>query len=207
MTIYFLYRIYYWLDVHYDTSLLIQAVLMVIMQVLLLHVALQNKPTPSASYSTALQTPLAGSTVSEPMRRPFNFWRWRVARPYWSFLVYFTAALAFLHTIFRDVPSYAELLGYVALGIEATLPLPQVYENHQRKAFKGFRLSLLANWLIGDMMKMVFFFGSGGSVPWSFKMCGMFQFACDMFLGIQYWMFGSGADARLANGYELPKGS
>lgn len=184
---------------------MIQAILMVVVQILLLHVALQNKPTPSAAYSAALQTPLAGSAVSDSMERPFNFWRWRTAQPYWSFLTYFTATLAVLHVLFRNMPSYAVFLGYVALAIEATLPLPQILGNHRRRAFKGFRLSLLANWLIGDMMKMVFFFGSGGSVPWAFKMCGIFQFACDAFLGIQYWMFGSGQDTHPAGAYELPK--
>ncbi len=42
-------------------------------------------------------------------------------------------------------------------------------------------------------MKMgFFFFSNGGKVPWAFKLCGIFQFACDIYLGGQYWRFGDG---------------
>ena len=52
---------------------------------------------------------------------------------------------------------------------------------------------MLANWLVGDAFKMVFFFAKdSGDVPWAFKLCGLFQAACDLFLGIQYFMFGDG---------------
>lgn len=62
----------------------------------------------------------------------------------------------------------------------------------------GFRLSVLANWLVGDAFKMTFFFLKGNSaVPWAFKACGIFQAACDCYLGVQYAMFGN-RDAALA---------
>ena len=42
-------------------------------------------------------------------------------------------------------------------------------------------------------MKMGFFFLSdAGKVPWAFKACGCFQAACDVGLGVQYWMYGDG---------------
>lgn len=44
---------------------------------------------------------------------------------------------------------------------------------------------------MGDCFKLGFLFGSSGNVTTSFKMCGLFQAACDAFLGVQYWMFGS----------------
>jgi hypothetical protein len=90
-------------------------------------------------------------------------------------------------------------LGYIALAIEATLPLPQIVANQRRKCCKGFRLSVLGNWLIGDAFKMVFFFTKGqNAIPWAFKLCGVFQACCDMYLGIQYYMFGDGEE--LSNG-------
>ncbi len=54
-------------------------------------------------------------------------------------------------------------------------------------------MSVLANWLLGDAMKMGYFFASdAGKVPWAFKMCGVFQAGCDAALGVQYWMYGDG---------------
>jgi hypothetical protein len=107
--------------------------------------------------------------------------------------VYFAVALVVLQIFFFSSEAYSSLLGAVALAIEAMLPIPQILANHQRRCCKGFRVSVLANWLVGDAFKMVFFFAKdSGDVPWAFKLCGLFQAACDVFLGIQYFMFGDG---------------
>lgn len=88
---------------------------------------------------------------------------------------------------------YVSTLGSLALTVEATVPLPQIYANHMNRSCKGFRLSVLSNWLIGDVLKMSFFFLSDSPVPWAFKACGLFQFACDTYLGVQYARFGEGS--------------
>ena len=42
---------------------------------------------------------------------------------------------------------------------------------------------------------MGFFFASrDGKVPWAFKLCGLFQAACDLGLGLQWWIYGDGSD-------------
>jgi solute carrier family 66, member 2 len=102
-------------------------------------------------------------------------------------------ALILLQLFFGHSTSYAGLTGAVALAIEAVLPIPQILANHRRRGCKGFRLSVLANWLIGDAFKMVFFIAKGANeVPWAFKLCGMFQAACDVYLGVQFYNFGDG---------------
>jgi hypothetical protein len=107
--------------------------------------------------------------------------------------MYFTITLIAMQLLFGNFTGYADLLGYIALAIEALLPIPQIMANHQRRGCKGFRLSVLANWLLGDCFKMVFFFVKDSSdVPWAFKICGVFQASCDVFLGIQFYMFGDG---------------
>lgn len=164
---------------------------MIVVQSLLLHVALVNRPAISAS--STLHQPFAGSREGDTrINRPFNFWQWRPARPYWTFLACFTIALLLLQVIIGSGPSYTALQGYVALSIEATLPLPQILSNQKNRSCKGFRLSVLINWLIGDAMKMTFFFLAESNIPWSFKLCGLFQAACDAYLGVQYWMYGEG---------------
>ncbi|KAG0646538.1 hypothetical protein D0Z07_7659 [Hyphodiscus hymeniophilus] len=84
------------------------------------------------------------------------------------------------------------LIGYLGLSIEATLPLPQIFSNYRSRSCKGFRISVLASWLAGDFMKMLWFFTATSEIPWAFKLCGIFQMGCDMFLGFQYLMFGDG---------------
>lgn len=65
--------------------------------------------------------------------------------------------------------------------------------NQQRRSCKGFKLSVLVTWLLGDATKLSYFFlASGNQVPLAFRLCGLFQAACDCFLGVQYWMYGEG---------------
>ncbi|ORY19237.1 hypothetical protein BCR34DRAFT_582411 [Clohesyomyces aquaticus] len=182
-------KIYYWFGAHFSSSLLVQALLMICVHLLLLHVALTNRPASTA------HTPFAHSTSSP---RPYNFWQWRSTRPYWTFISYFTLVLLVLHFMLSPtgifIP-YTDLLGYVALTIEATLPLPQLLSNYKRRGCKGFRFSVIVNWLIGDTFKMWYFFASSSdAVPVAFKICGVFQALCDVGLGAQFYIWGDGPE-------------
>jgi hypothetical protein len=108
--------------------------------------------------------------------------------------MYFTLVLATLQWLlgFGAAPQYTQILGLLALGIEATLPLPQILQNQRSRSCAGFRFSVLVNWLAGDCMKMMFFFFADSNIPLQFKACGVFQFICDIGLGVQFWAFGEG---------------
>lgn len=195
-------KVFYWFGAHFSFSLLVQALLMITVHLLLLHVALHNRP-PSTTQPFA--------HASTPSPRPYNFWQWRSTRPYWSFLTYFTVVLLILHFMLSPtglfIP-YTDLLGYVALAIEATLPLPQLLANYRRRGCKGFRPSVIVNWIIGDTFKMWFFFASSaGEVPWAFKACGVFQALCDLGLGAQFWVWGDGPEEESAVGMEKMRGT
>ncbi|OCK82185.1 hypothetical protein K432DRAFT_433648 [Lepidopterella palustris CBS 459.81] len=183
-------KVYYWFGAHFSRALLLQAILMIGIQLLLLHVALTHRPPPTH------HTPFA----AHPSPRPYGFWQWRSVKPYWSFLTYLTVSLLALHVLFSATSlfiPYTEMLGLVALAIEATLPLPQLWANQKRRGCKGFRVSVVANWLVGDVFKMWFFFAQGegeGGVPIAFKLCGVFQMCCDVGLGVQWWIFGDGPE-------------
>ena len=165
---------------------------MVGVQIVLLHVALLNRPPFGAQHS--LNQPFAGAREGDSyVTRPINFWQWRSRRPYWDFLAYYTVTLAALQWLVGSSAFYIALQGYVALSVEAMLPIPQILENQRSQSCKGFRLSVLVNWLIGDVFKMTYFFLSEGEIPWAFKLCGIFQACCDCYLGVQYWMYGEGS--------------
>jgi solute carrier family 66, member 2 len=163
---------------------------MIAVHLLLLQVALTHRPPIN------MHTPFSKSDSP----RPYNFWQWRPARPYWSFLSYFTLALLVMHVLMSSTSvfiPYTSLLGYVALAIEATLPIPQLLANYRRRGCKGFRFSVIVNWLIGDAFKMWFFFASGsgeGGVPIAFKLCGLFQATSDVGLGLQFYFWGDGPE-------------
>ncbi|KAJ4145529.1 hypothetical protein LMH87_004377 [Akanthomyces muscarius] len=201
-------RIFYWPGARYDTSLLVQSVIMVGMQLALLKIALDNRPSPSSKGGESSQ-PFNGMQANEKgfvesimnFERPYNFWQWKADKPYWHFLMYFALALCVLQLLFAPIHSfygfYSEMIGVIGLSVEATLPLPQIVANIQTRACKGFRLSILASWLIGDAMKMIWFFTSASEIPWAFKVCGIFQASCDSLLGLQYFFFETQAGAQL----------
>ncbi|PSR90763.1 hypothetical protein BD289DRAFT_430196 [Coniella lustricola] len=191
------FRIFYYPGARFDSALLVQSFLMVLMQLLLLKIALDHRPGPASKGGEAA-VPFASASQEGffERRRPYQFWQWRSPKPYWQFLLYLFIILTTLELILAPFSGvyamYSVLLGYVGLSVEATLPLPQIFANARLRSCKGFRVSVLASWLAGDAMKMFWFFTSTTEIPWAFKLCGIFQACCDCFLGIQYLMYGNG---------------
>lgn len=206
-------KLFYWFGAYYDTSLFIQACLMLVVQTVLLKVALDNR-APSGSRGGVEHRPFSAYSADSILedilagKRPFNFWRWNNAKPYFQFLAYMFGTLLFVHVLLPFVsrtPFYISLLGYVGLAIEAFLPVPQILKNHNARSCKGFRLSVIINWLAGDTMKMSYFFLSKEFVPWPFRLCGIFQACCDSYLGLQFYMYGDGSRNRVLEMNQIGK--
>jgi len=126
---------------------------------------------------------------------------------YWQFLLYFFVTLVAFEIVLAPMPDlyafYSSAIGYIGLSIEATLPIPQILSNYRTRSTKGFRVSVLISWIAGDMMKMFWFFTATSEIPWAFKLCGIFQACCDLFLGFQYWMYGDGPQGTVGMGLGL----
>ncbi|KAF4120233.1 PQ loop repeat [Geosmithia morbida] len=197
-----LLRIFYWPGARFDTSLLVQSIFMVMMQLALLKIALDHRPPPSTRGGDG-SLPFSGSSkdggMMGAMQRPYNFWQWRSPKPYWQFLSYMFLGLVVCEVVLRFVPPvyglYSSLIGITGLSVEATLPLPQVLSNARTRSTVGLRLSVLASWLGGDAMKMFWFFTSTSEIPATFKLCGSFQAMCDCFLALQFFMYRRSATA------------
>ena len=76
--------------------------------------------------------------------------------------------LTILVLIFGRLETFVWLLGFFALGLESTLPLPQFFRlvtllfdysvsfvcsNYKQKSLYGFRASTLVGWVGGDFFK------------------------------------------------------
>jgi hypothetical protein len=62
---------------------------------------------------------------------------------------------------------------------------------------------VLASWLVGDAMKMFWFFNATTEIPLAFKLCGIFQACCDLYLGWQYLIYGAGETKARDRGLQL----
>ena len=77
-------RVFYYPGARYDTALLIQAICNILVQLVLLKVALDYRPSPSSKGGEAA-VPFAGAQDGlSGAQRPYNFWQWRSNRPYVS---------------------------------------------------------------------------------------------------------------------------
>lgn len=76
------HRVFYWFGARYSPSLLVQAMIMIAVQLVLLKVALDNRP-PMGVRDGVEHAPFSGVNGDGPMafKRPYRFWQWRNAKP------------------------------------------------------------------------------------------------------------------------------
>ncbi|ORY79033.1 hypothetical protein BCR37DRAFT_350016 [Protomyces lactucae-debilis] len=185
-----LLRINFWIGKRYEWSLLVQSIVMVVTQLFLLQACLEYRPI-------RLKT--------QESERPFNLWQWSNRNTYWHSLLRLVAALFVLQYLFGRYPLYVDLLGTVALGIEATLPIPQFLSNLRHRSVQGVRLSMLGSWLLGDFGKMIFFYaGTSTNVSLQFKLCALVQTVFDSCIGVQYLLWRDKPPAVLDMDMSLP---
>ena len=172
-------RVLYWLGARFALMLLLQSLVMILVQMLLIVTVLKvtlaarlgRLPSNSSSSSTS-----AGGFLSWTPRE--------FATRYLLFVASATIAMSLVIASFSD---FINLVGYLALGIEATLVLPQIQLNYSRKSVAGVSLLLVATWCIGDVVKLVYFVAFDQPEP--FVVCGSFQLLCDAVVVYQLWQY------------------
>ncbi|KAG7443670.1 uncharacterized protein BT62DRAFT_953401 [Guyanagaster necrorhizus] len=157
-------RCFFWLGNHFELALLLQSVLMILAQLALLYICIRYRPTISPEN--------LGTSI-----RPFSFWQWSTYTQYIEFLAGFILLEAILFLILGRSDVFVSLLGFVALGLESTLPIPQLISNFKQRSLYGFRMSTLIGWAGGDTFKTVYFFLQES--PLQFKVCAIFQLSID----------------------------
>lgn len=136
-------------------------------------------PQPTTSTPpTASRLSSVLSHLKPPNSRPLNFWQWSDYNSYLIFLSLYILLLLILYLILSSSSTFISLLGYLALGLESTLPIPQLIANYRRKSLAGFRASVLVGWLGGDSFKLLYFLLRGS--PVQFTSCAVFQLSIDL---------------------------
>ncbi|KAI9068302.1 hypothetical protein FKP32DRAFT_168275 [Trametes sanguinea] len=118
---------------------------MILAQLALLYICIRYRPRLSPEN-------LGAST------RPFSFWQWPTYTQYLEFLAAFILCQSILFLILGRSEIFISILGFVALGLESTLPIPQLISNYKQRSLYGFRMSTLIGWVGGDSFKTVYFF-------------------------------------------------
>lgn len=82
-------RVFYWFGAYYSTTLFAQASLMIFVQLLLLKIALDNRP--SAGLKNGIEhIPFTSASAGDNrgISRPYGFWQWKNSRMYVSYIFY-----------------------------------------------------------------------------------------------------------------------
>ncbi|KAI0091787.1 hypothetical protein BDY19DRAFT_1040543 [Irpex rosettiformis] len=175
-------RCFFWLGDRFEFALLFQSLFMIVAQLALLYICLKYRP-PVSPESLGTST------------RPFSFWQWRTYTQYIEFLAGFIICQAIVFLIFGSSNIYVAILGFVALGLESTLPIPQLISNYKQKSLYGFRMSTLLGWFGGDAFKVVYFFLKKN--PLQFKVCAIFQLSIDCVIVVQRLYYGNAIPASV----------
>ncbi|KAG0340005.1 PQ-loop repeat-containing protein 1 [Podila humilis] len=116
-----------------------------------------------------------------------NFWNWSTIAPYYLFLAGFTVVIGLSLLIIGKTPFFVELLGLAALGIEATVPLPQAIQNYRSKSTAGFSPAILLMWVIGDSVKTYYYIIT--HAKYQFIGCGVIQLCIDCVIIFQTFIY------------------
>jgi hypothetical protein len=170
-------RCFFWLGDPFETPLLVQSILMILAQLALLYICILYRPR------TSPET-LGSST------RPLSFWQWPTYTQYIEFLAGYILCQTILFLIFGRSKIFVGGLGFVALGLESTLPIPQLISNYKQRSLYGFRMSTLVGWLGGDSFKTVYFMQK---TPLQFQICAIFQLSVDVAILVQRITYGTAA--------------
>lgn len=169
-------RCFFWLGNRFELALLLQSLFMIVAQLVLLYICILYRPKTSPEH-------LGLSS------RPLSFWQWQNYTQYIEFLAGFILCLSILFLIFGRWWIFVNVLGFVALGLESTLPIPQLISNYKQKSLYGFRMSTLIGWVGGDAFKTTYFFLQDS--PLQFKVCAVFQLCVDIAIVCQRLYYGT----------------
>ncbi|KAK2465631.1 hypothetical protein APHAL10511_002175 [Amanita phalloides] len=178
-------RCFFWLGNHFELALLFQSILMILAQLSLLYICILYRP------SSSVEIRLNSS-------RPLSFWQWRNYIQYLEFLAGYIVCQAILFLILGRSEVFVNAVGFVALGLESTLPIPQLICNYKQKSLFGFRLSTLLGWLGGDAFKSIYFFLQRS--PLQFKVCAIFQLSVDCAIVAQRLIYGNAPPSSTLTG-------
>ncbi|KAH9946513.1 hypothetical protein B0H21DRAFT_402368 [Amylocystis lapponica] len=109
-------RCFFWLGNRFEFALLFQSLFMILAQLALLYICIRYRPRLSPENMGASS-------------RPLSFWQWPTYTQHIEFLAGFILCQAILFLIFGRSDVFVNILGFVALGLESTLPIPQLISD------------------------------------------------------------------------------
>ncbi|CAO3649836.1 unnamed protein product [Mucor hiemalis] len=197
-------RLYFWLGKRFDKTLLFQSIAMLTAMLVLLEIVIRYKPKDvpfrplirhnsidSASSSSSEESHHSTTAAIEQRIElkwyQRTFWGWDNYLDYINCLLIFTTIVGVFYIFLHQYDTFIEILGFMSLGLESTLPLPQLLTNFKNRNTDGFSMLILATWFLGDGFKAFYFFYTKS--PIQFVVCALIQLTFDTVIVFQMIIF------------------
>lgn len=164
--------------VHFD--LVMQSFVMIGIQLLLLsavtrrkRLSHKKKVDDDDSYTvsaTSKRSSGKSSRSSSLSQRPFiwiykptKHWHWDTVHQHVELLVVILVLeyIIFKHYIYpNNTMDYIQTVKNISVLLESCLALPQMILNYQRKSTEGLSLVMVIGWVLGDLLKLLYFLGA-----------------------------------------------
>lgn len=171
-------RILFWFGKRYELPLLAQSMIMNIMMLLMIHLCVKVK-----NRSQIIRGP-------DRVFTDFDwkyFWAWTDFQSYIDFLLVVSLVMSLLTFLLLDFIIYVEILGFLALFMEAMLAVPQLVKNFKSKSTEGMSILMVLMWTVGDVFKTTYFILR--EAPAQFWLCGSLQVLIDVTILGQVWLY------------------
>lgn len=173
-------RIMFWFGQPFELPLLAQSVLMVGTMLGMMGACVETY-----QYDGRRPTRLNWKT-----RFYTDFWQWTDYADYLTFVALFTVGFGLLTFLCLNIQLYVDMLGFMAVFVEAIQGLPQWTRNYQNKSTEGMSIVMVCCWMSGDTFKTTYFLLR--NAPSQFALCGILQMFVDVNLLVQvFWYRGN----------------
>ncbi|XP_014286884.1 solute carrier family 66 member 2 isoform X3 [Halyomorpha halys] len=191
-------RILFWFGKRYELPLLAQSMIMNMMMLLMIHLCVKVKNRSQIIRGPDRVFTGVGPAHDEmplrPKKReyPFDFdwkyfWAWTDFQSYIDFLLVVSLVMSLLTFLLLDFIIYVEILGFLALFMEAMLAVPQLVKNFKSKSTEGMSILMVLMWTVGDVFKTTYFILR--EAPAQFWLCGGLQVLIDITILGQVWLY------------------
>ena len=147
-------RIFFWIGKRFSLPLLLQAIIVVISQIYLIHVYIEYQED---------QPITSGKSMSEYLKNwketldPKKIWKWYEEIEYYKFIFFWTLILSIIcYIVGNKNTHFYEVLGTISVFCETFIELPQIKENFVLKSTKNLSGMMVLMWLIGDLFKTTY---------------------------------------------------
>ncbi|PIK42077.1 putative PQ-loop repeat-containing protein 1 [Apostichopus japonicus] len=118
------------------------------------------------------------------------FWKWSRFIDFCQFMLVFCLISGLVTYVFINNVYFIEVLGFLAVFIEALLGAPQFYRNYQNLSTQGMSVQMVCFWLSGDTFKTGYFIVK--EAPLQFTLCGALQVIIDLSILAQVFYYRNG---------------